>query len=272
MNYYNIFSKPLEKTVITGNKIPRPMPPADFLIIEEQEDNSFMLNSFTFESKSSGDTWHEKLEDAMHQAEHQYKNFLGRWVKTPDDVTDTLAYVLNQIKKSHESTMNLFNFFNEYKKNDLTLYVASIKSLDNFIIDYSKNNKKTLIKLIDGNKCNNKQELLNEFSNKLNFPGYFGNNWDAMDECINDLEWFSTSPILLIIKNFQEVLKNDPSGQEILLSILETTVSDWSKPYPHRPIKTSRVFRVIFQCILENKQKCKEILLNTNYQIVNETR
>lgn len=37
---------------------------------------------------------------------------------------------------------------------------------------------------IESSKC-----LLSFFAETLHFPNYFGHNWDALDECLLDLEW-----------------------------------------------------------------------------------
>ncbi|WP_062050487.1 barstar family protein [Bacillus sp. JCM 19034] len=55
------------------------------------------------------------------------------------------------------------------------------------IEEYKKNN--IVIKEIDGKKCSDVEGLFDEFAIKLQFPNYFGKNWAAFDECINDLEW-----------------------------------------------------------------------------------
>jgi RNAse (barnase) inhibitor barstar len=34
-----------------------------------------------------------------------------------------------------------------------------------------------------------KPDLLRHIAAKLNFPDYFGFNWDALDECLADLSW-----------------------------------------------------------------------------------
>jgi RNAse (barnase) inhibitor barstar len=34
-----------------------------------------------------------------------------------------------------------------------------------------------------------KRDLLRALAQRLNFPGYFGHNWDALEECLCDLSW-----------------------------------------------------------------------------------
>lgn len=40
-------------------------------------------------------------------------------------------------------------------------------------------------------KARGKQKLLGVLSSRLQFPRYFGGNWDALDECLRDLSWLT---------------------------------------------------------------------------------
>src|SRR5687767_14416178 len=44
-----------------------------------------------------------------------------------------------------------------------------------------------------------KQTLLAVLADKLRFPGYFGWNWDALEECLGDLAWLPPDRPIAIV-------------------------------------------------------------------------
>ena len=48
------------------------------LEIKEQADGIFLYHIFS-NGRVNGDTWHQTLEDAKHQANFQFGNFLTKW-------------------------------------------------------------------------------------------------------------------------------------------------------------------------------------------------
>ncbi|HEY3340461.1 MAG TPA: barstar family protein [Anaerolineae bacterium] len=42
---------------------------------------------------------------------------------------------------------------------------------------------------VDGAPIGDKAAFLAAFAAALHFPAYFGHNWDAFEECLNDLSW-----------------------------------------------------------------------------------
>ena len=47
----------------------------------------------------------------------------------------------------------------------------------------------------------NKSALMDALFEGLQFPDYFGRNWDALDECICDLSWLPPGDVILIHKD-----------------------------------------------------------------------
>jgi len=50
--------------------------------------------------------------------------------------------------------------------------------------------------LIDGKVIINKESFFKEFTKKLQFPEYFGDNWDGFYDCITDLSWIKEEVII----------------------------------------------------------------------------
>lgn len=57
----------------------------------------------------------------------------------------------------------------------------------------------------------------------LDFPDWFGGNWDALEDCLGDLSW-REPPHRLVLTNFR---KNDDLG--VLIDILSSTAAFWDE-------------------------------------------
>ncbi len=51
---------------------------------------------------------------------------------------------------------------------------------------------------IDGSTLEDKEELLDTIAEGFGFPDWFGQNWDALEECLRDLEAVNDGYALLI--------------------------------------------------------------------------
>ena len=66
------------------------------------------------------------------------------------------------------------------------------------------------IAVIDGFDCRTLKSFLKEIGRAFNFPPYYGQNLNALNDCLNDLEWLDKPNYILIIKNSKEFLRKDP--------------------------------------------------------------
>ena len=76
-----------------------------------------------------------------------------------------------------------------------------------------------------------KEEILNFYAQELNFPEYFGENWDAFNECITDLNWLSQKLIKIIHTDIPLINFND---KKIYIDLLEEAVISWKDENEHQ--------------------------------------
>jgi hypothetical protein len=63
-----------------------------------------------------------------------------------------------------------------------------------------------------------KAELFRVLKATLSLPAYFGNNWDALEECLHDLDWPAGQERFLIHADVPPI--DAPADQSIYLKIL----------------------------------------------------
>ena len=68
---------------------------------------------------------------------------------------------------------------------------------------------------IDGRRHADKASLLAALGKALHFPDYYGENWDALEECLADMSWW-TGPVVVLIEQ-ADALEHDT--REMLIDV-----------------------------------------------------
>lgn len=104
------------------------------------------------------------------------------------------------------------------------------------------------IATLNGFRCKTESKMFAEFSNAFMFSDYFGGNWAALDECLNDLDWLPSEGFLLVIKAPEEINNTDNQMFSTLLKLLKSTSVEWAqgRSYDDFPTKP-KPFHIIFQ-------------------------
>jgi len=111
------------------------------------------------------------------------------------------------------------------------------------------------LKVIKGTKCQTTAGLLNEFARALDFPDYFGHNWDALEECLADLEWLPAKGYILLITDAAQVLPNDEDEYETFLEILNDAGEAWGSGQAGMGTRRATPFHVLFAVLEREKSK-----------------
>ena len=82
---------------------------------------------------------------------------------------------------------------------------------------------------IEGKNINRKEQLLNHAATVMHFPAHFGDNWDALEECLTDLEWIDGDGYVIYYDHIDGLLESHPDQFETLVEILRDSVKSWKE-------------------------------------------
>ena len=71
-----------------------------------------------------------------------------------------------------------------------------------------------------------KEGFLKKLAEALDFPDWFGGNWDALEDCLSDLSWREAPGWVLIFRNF-DALPGDERG--VLVEVLASAAQFWAE-------------------------------------------
>jgi hypothetical protein len=147
--------------------------------------------------------------------------------------------------------MNILDQFHASTPPWTHLCVADVSSMTDFAWRIGQDEPRSAVRLLRSRKMRNTEELFNEFSAALQFPYYFGETWNAFDECLTDLSWLPADGYLIVILGSDELLAHSQdSGLELrtLLRLLDVAGREWATPTKQGEAwdRNGKPFHVIF--------------------------
>ncbi len=82
---------------------------------------------------------------------------------------------------------------------------------------------------IEGEIVTGKEAFLRMAGATMSFPAYYGQNWDAFEECVTDLSWIPAKGYVLIYDNVWHFPRNDRPAWRQARAILADAVTFWGK-------------------------------------------
>ncbi len=111
------------------------------------------------------------------------------------------------------------------------------------------------LKVIKGAKCQATAGLLTECARAMDFPDYFGHNWDALEECLADLEWLPAKGYILLITDAARLLPDNEEEYETFLEVLRDAGEAWGNGQAGMGARRATPFHVLFA--LSEREKAK---------------
>ena len=104
------------------------------------------------------------------------------------------------------------------------------------------NHNGTVVRFARGKKAGNVADFFDEFSAALQFPFYFGENWDAFSDCFDDLSWLNARAGVIVVFTDSLHLLKAATAKDVttLKNVLKETCE-------HRNGKGKPPFHIVFQ-------------------------
>jgi len=77
-----------------------------------------------------------------------------------------------------------------------------------------------------------KTALFADYLKAGRFPAYFGNNWDALSDCLRDFSWIDQRRIVIVHSDLP--LSSNEKELQTYLDILDTAVKLWKQQEQHK--------------------------------------
>lgn len=105
------------------------------------------------------------------------------------------------------------------------------------------------VRILRGRKMSTGNAAFDEMGAAIQFPYYFGANWNAVIDCLRDLAWMPAPGYLFVVTAADRLFNEDHSQWESLVAAIEQSGQHWSGPIERgewwdRP---ARPFHFVFQ-------------------------
>jgi RNAse (barnase) inhibitor barstar len=99
------------------------------------------------------------------------------------------------------------------------VYFVGVRDLDRLASTASRD--ELCVRRIDLAGCHGKDKLLRRLATSLQLPDSFGHNWDALADCLRDLEWLAGWGHVLLFEHVDELRQTAADDYDTLLGILD---------------------------------------------------
>jgi RNAse (barnase) inhibitor barstar len=106
-------------------------------------------------------------------------------------------------------------------------------------------------RVIRGRKAATVADFFDEASAALQFPYYFGENWDAFRDCLSDLSWLEADAVVVFIADAAHLLEQASAAEvQSFVTVVRDAVQRWSE--------AGRPFHVVFQSAPKDEAAVKK--------------
>ena len=103
-----------------------------------------------------------------------------------------------------------------------------------------------VVRVLRGSKMTTDARLFDEIGAAFQFPSYFGENWNALRDCLGDLEWMPGERYVVVVTDVDKMLADAPDLLQHLVATLDGLAHDWAQA-ANRPLPEPRAFHTVLR-------------------------
>ena len=84
---------------------------------------------------------------------------------------------------------------------------------------------------VDLTGCEDKAGLLERIAAALGFPDWFGDNWDALRDCLTDLTWRKARGYIIVLERCEAFAQAARGDFETALELFRLVADDWRESH-----------------------------------------
>jgi nucleoside-diphosphate-sugar epimerase len=86
------------------------------------------------------------------------------------------------------------------------------------------------VRVVDLGSASGKAAILERFARSLAFPEWVGHNWDALDDALRDLSWWTASERgrVIVLRSSSQATTEAGRDDAMLYDVLETAAIRWA--------------------------------------------
>jgi hypothetical protein len=123
--------------------------------------------------------------------------------------------------------------------------IATEDSLCDAILSCKTSTPEINVIVVRGRKMLTLDQAFDELAAALQLPYYFGYNWAALDECINDQDWMPFGKCIVVVSDADKLFGEERAAEnqlKVFMDILRRASHDWESGVNGRKMQFSCVF------------------------------
>ena len=151
----------------------------------------------------------------------------------------------------------------DFDRSGIVVVPMDASSVTDACWDFQRSGQDRAVRFVRGSKMASANGVFDQFAAALQFPYYFGENWAAFAECIQDLSWLPASHYVIVVLESEALLTVTDAVLKPFRTVLRDCCKLWplgfdlDQPWARQPA----VFQVMLQTADAHSQALQQLFL-----------